>query len=102
MTKIIDKTAQGSNETAGLTRRGFLDRIMLTAAGGAAFIVAGTSAALAKVAKATAKYRSSPKSGKSCSGCKHYKGSGRCALVAGKVSSSGYCNYYSKKSGYSY
>ena len=102
MTKIIDKTAQGSNETSGLTRRGFFDRVMLAAAGGAALMLVGTSAALAKVKKVTAKYRSSPKSGKSCGGCKHYKGSGRCALVAGTVSSSGYCRYYSKKSGYSY
>ena len=102
MTKTNDKTAQGSNKSGELTRRGFLDRIMLTAAGGAALMIAGTSAAVAKVAKATAKYRSSPKSGKKCSGCKHYKGSGRCALVSGKVSGNGYCNYYSKKSGYSY
>ncbi len=102
MTKINDKTAQRSGKSAELTRRGFLDRIMLTAAGGAALIIAGTTHADAKVAKMTAKYRNSPKYGKKCSGCKHYRGSGKCALVSGKISGNGYCNYYSKKSGYSY
>ena len=102
MTKNIKNKSMGNGDSGSVTRRGFFDKIMLTVAGGAALMVAGTTHAVAKVAKATAKYRSSPRSGKKCSGCKHYKGSGKCALVAGTVSANGYCNYYSKKSGYSY
>ena len=102
MKKIKGVKAQGNEETGTLNRRGFLGKIMMMAAGGTALIAAGTTSAFAKVAKATAKYRSSPRNGKKCSGCSHYRSGGKCALVSGTVSGNGYCNYYSRKSGYSY
>ena len=102
MNKETFKKAEQQGEQRELTRRGFLDRIMLTAAGGAALMIAGTQQAAAKVSKSSAKYSSSPKMGKSCKGCTRYQGNGKCAIVKGKVSSNGYCNYYTRKSSYGY
>ena len=102
MKKESIKNSRQQDEAGELTRRGFLDRIMLTAAGGAALMIAGTQQAEAKVSKASAKYRSSPKMGRSCKGCTRYQGNGKCATVKGTVSSNGYCNYYARKSSYSY
>ena len=102
MTKETFDKDQEREEKSELTRRGFLDRIMLTAAGGAALMIVGTEQAAAKVAKASAKYRSSPKAGRSCKGCTRYQGNGKCSIVKGTVSSNGYCNYYARKSSYGY
>ena len=78
-----------------LTRRSFLDQIALTALGGAALFIAGPKQAKAKVTKAGANYRNSPRGGRKCSNCALYQGSGNCAAVAGKVSANGFCRYYS-------
>ncbi len=84
-------------EKSNLTRRKFMDRVMLTVAGGAALMLAGTQQAEAKVSKTAAKYRSSPKMGKSCGGCAKYMGNGKCSAVKGTVSKNGYCNLYAAK-----
>ena len=87
-------------EKGDLTRRRFMDRVMLTVAGGAVLMLAGTREAEAKVSKMSASYRSSPKMGKSCRGCANYQGSGKCKIVKGTVSSSGYCKFYARKKAY--
>ena len=87
----------GSDAKSEISRRKFLDRIFLTVAGGAAIMVIGTKEAQAKVSKSAAKYRGSPKLGRSCGKCARYQGNGKCSKVKGTVSANGYCNYYSRR-----
>ena len=88
------------DEKSEMNRRGFLGKMMLGAAGGAALMLAGTREAAAKVSKMAAKYRNAPKMGKSCKGCRRFNGVDKCSTVAGKISSNGYCKYYSRKRAY--
>ena len=84
----------GSNK---LTRRNFLDRMMLTMAGGAAIIVAGTRRAVAKVTQKSVNYQATPSDGKKCETCALYQGNGKCAAVDGTVAAAGYCKLYAPK-----
>ena len=93
----MKKTQGDKISSVEVTRRRFLDRIMMTVAGGAVLMIAGTQDAEAKVSKMAAKYRGSAYMGKSCSGCKRYQGNGKCSQVAGSVSPGGYCKYYARK-----
>ncbi len=88
---------QKKAEVSEMTRRKFLDRILLTVAGSALLVVSGAKRAQAKVSKSVASYRGSPSGGRKCSGCVRYLGNGRCSKVKGTVSSNGYCDYYARR-----
>ena len=85
---------QGSSE---LTRRNFLDRTMLTIAGGALTLMVGIKSAAAKVSQKSVNYQASPSDGKKCDTCALYQGNGKCAAVDGAVSADGYCKLYAPK-----
>ena len=86
---------------SGLSRRDWLRQ---TGFGGAALVVGGgasllTTAAQAKVAPAMAKYQTSPKDGKKCSGCGQFKAPNACTVVDGDISPEGWCQFFVAKAG---
>jgi anaerobic selenocysteine-containing dehydrogenase len=66
----------------------------------AAAIAAGLAtgcraAAAAKASQAGAQYQSTPKDGQSCAMCQLFRPPQACQVVAGKISSAGWCKYFS-------
>lgn len=59
-------------------------------------VVTGTGSVLAQsqVSKEQAKYQGSPRDGKKCAGCKHFKAPDSCRLVEGKISPDGWCRFW--------
>lgn len=57
---------------------------------------AGRALGQAQVSQENAKYQDSPKDGKKCAGCKHFKPPDGCRLVAGKISANGWCRLWVK------
>jgi len=76
-------------------------RVILLGLVGAA--LAGTAAAQAKVKKSQVRYQTSPRGEERCGLCKHYipsasgQGPGSCEIVAGSISSSGWCAEFDAK-----
>ncbi len=88
------------HDEGNLSRRRILIRATGLVAGAVA--LAASRAVVAKAAKADFYYQDTPKNGQSCSGCRMFQalpeGRGRCALVEGEVSATGWCMAYSAKS----
>jgi hypothetical protein len=85
-----------SADSAPLSRRRLLGRAILAAAavaGGALAAVTGPASAKDKVSKAAAHYQGHPNKGQRCGGCTHFLFGG-CALVAGSISSNGWCKLF--------
>jgi hypothetical protein len=81
---------------ARLSRRGFLGKAVLgvaAAASGALSATTGPAAAKAKISQAEAHYQGHPNKGQRCGGCTHFLFGG-CALVAGSISSNGWCKLF--------
>lgn len=83
-----------------LSRRRLIRSALWTGLGlGAALpVLAGNIAeAQKKVAKAAAKYQTSPNAGHSCSQCNYFLAPNSCKLVAGNISPNGWCELWTKK-----
>ena len=83
-------------DAAPLSRRRLLGKAILGAAavaGGALAAVTGPASAKDKISKAAAHYQSHPNKGQHCGGCTHFLFGG-CALVAGSISSNGWCKLF--------
>jgi hypothetical protein len=72
----------------------------------AAAFVAGVAAlagmgvpAQAKMAQAAAAYQATPKGDQNCAGCALFQAPGSCTLLDGAISPTGWCKFFSKKSG---
>ena len=87
--------------TLDLSRRNLL-RGATVIAGVTALIGAGLAASPAvagtKFAQSMAKYQPSPKNGQSCATCTQFQPADSCKVVDGKVSASGWCLLYARKS----
>ena len=88
------RVTKGSSD---LTRRRFLDRAMLSMAGGAAILMVGIKSGAAKVTQKSVNYQATPSDGKKCETCALYQGNGKCAAVDGSVAAEGYCKLYAPK-----
>lgn len=82
----------------GMSRRGMLQTVG-SAAGAAAFLIAPSGPAAAKMAPAGAAYQDTPKGDQQCSNCSLFQAPGSCQLVDGVISPSGWCKYWVKKAG---
>lgn len=86
-----------SDATAGaarVSRRRFLGKIMAGAATVTGVLTAaGGPATKEKVSKSAAHYQDHPNKGQRCGGCTHFLFGG-CALVAGSISSNGWCKLF--------
>ena len=77
-----------------LTRRRFLTRSFVVAAGGAALLASGARSveAARKRKQKSVRYQTTPKNGKNCAGCKHFEAVGKtCKKVEGTISPDGWC-----------
>jgi hypothetical protein len=91
--------SRDNNNEVALSRRRLL-RAGVCAAGAAALIGVGSTAATAQVKKASHKdagYQESPSGGKSCSNCRQFQAPSSCSVVEGPISGNGYCRLYAKK-----
>lgn len=52
-----------------------------------------------KTSQQAANYQDEPKNSQQCSGCENFIAPDRCNLVAGKISSDGWCKLYTPKRG---
>ena len=71
-------------------------KVVLGAAAGAVAalgLIAGGGPAAAK-SKKEAGYQSKPHGSQRCGGCIHFSGGGRCEIVSGGVSASGWCKFF--------
>ena len=50
-----------------------------------------------KIGKPEAGYQEHPKATQRCGSCSMYQQGGACSLVAGRISSSGWCRHYEKE-----
>lgn len=82
---------------SSLSRRQIL-RGAAVAAGGAAALIGASGPAQAKMAQSAAGYQDKPKGDQSCASCALFSPPASCNLVDGKISPSGWCRFYSKKS----
>ena len=57
----------------------------------------GTADAQQKVAKNVVQYQDSPKGGHQCSGCANFVAPDSCKVVAGRISSRGWCTIWTPK-----
>jgi hypothetical protein len=81
---------------APLSRRGFLGKAVVgvaAAASGVLTATTGPAAAKDKISKAEAHYQNHPNKDQRCGGCTHFLFGG-CALVAGSISSNGWCKLF--------
>jgi hypothetical protein len=75
-----------------------------TVIGGAAILAAAISLGRSEVAQAqskatktAAKYQDHPNGGNSCAICNYFRPPHACELVAGNISSNGWCSFFLKK-----
>lgn len=91
-----------SNPAKAVTAPSISRRKLLGAAGtvasGLAVVLATSLPAEAKVPKTAAHYQDKPKGAANCANCQHFQPPASCNLVAGKISPSGWCQFYAKKS----
>jgi hypothetical protein len=95
--KILSSMMQNGQSSDGVSRRQLLKGAAVTA-GGAAVIVASVLPAEAKMAQKAAAYQDKPKGDQSCANCGLFKAPSSCTLVAGTISPTAWCRFYSKKS----
>ena len=79
-----------------VSRRSFLGKTVLGAAaavGAALTATTGPASAKDKISQAAAHYQNHPNKGQHCGGCTHYF-FGSCAIVAGSISSNGWCKFF--------
>jgi len=87
--------AETRSAAVPVSRRSFLGKTVLAAAAAGAALTAKTGSVSAKdkVSQAEAHYQNHPNKGQHCGGCTHYF-FGSCALVAGSISSNGWCKFF--------
>jgi hypothetical protein len=91
--KDIIETRSGA---VPVSRRSFLGKTVLgaaAAAGAALTATTGPASAKDKISQAEAHYQNHPNKGQHCGGCTHYF-FGSCAIVAGSISSNGWCKFF--------
>jgi hypothetical protein len=96
MTENRKTMAETDPAVVAVSRRRFLGRTVLgaaAAAGAALTAMTGPAAAKDKLTQAEAHYQNHPNKGQHCGGCVHYLFGG-CALVAGSISSNGWCKLF--------
>lgn len=86
------------NDEGAVSRRALLRGATLTAGGALLAGAITAQPAEAKMAPTAAGYQTSPKDGKSCSGCSLFQAPSSCRLVDGTISPNGYCRFFVKKS----
>jgi hypothetical protein len=64
----------------------------------AAMLLASSRRALAKMTQKAALYQDKPKEGAKCAICENFQPPASCKIVAGKISSNGWCQMYIRKS----
>jgi hypothetical protein len=69
--------------------------VSLTALASRTFV--GAAHAQQKVAKSVVQYQDAPKAGHQCSGCSNFLAPDGCKVVAGKISSRGWCTIWTPK-----
>ncbi len=79
-----------------ISRRRFLGAAAL--ASGGALLAATPALAGSKFSQAMAKYQPTPKGASRCDGCTQFQAPDACKVVDGKISPSGWCLLYAKKS----
>jgi len=91
-------TASKPRRTLDLSRRRFLGRASLIAAGGAlAAAGAVTADAQTKVAQKLVSYQPTPKGKARCDNCVNWQPPAGCKLVQGTIAASGWCSIYAPK-----
>ena len=86
--------SDATSAAARVSRRRFLGKVMVGAAAMSGVLTAaGGPAAKEKVSKAAAHYQDHPNKGQRCGGCTHFVFGG-CTLVAGSISSNGWCKLF--------
>lgn len=96
MTENRKDLAGANGAAAPVSRRRFLGGTMLgaaAAAGAALTTMTGAASAKAKLTQAEAHYQNHPNKGQHCGGCVHFQFGG-CAVVAGSISSNGWCKLF--------
>src|SRR5262249_32454707 len=90
-----DREKLSEDRAAQPSRRRFLANLIAGAAtiAGGAVTVAQGSLAKEKISKAAARYQDHPNKGQRCGGCAHFLFGG-CELVAGSISSNGWCKLF--------
>jgi hypothetical protein len=86
------------DSAAPLSRR-TLFRNAAALAGGLAVLIGSAMPALAKMAQAAAGYQATTKGDQNCAGCALFQAPGSCTLIDGAISPTGWCKFFSKRSG---
>jgi hypothetical protein len=83
-----------------ISRRRFLHRsaAVVGGIGLAGAVAARSQAADTKVAQNLVGYQDSPKGSQECSNCQYFQPPNACQVVAGKISPTGWCKMWAKKS----
>ena len=80
-----------------VSRRWFLETSVITmTVAGIASMMGAAPALAAKKSKEEAKYQDKPNGQQQCSKCKHFM-AGKCEIVEGDISSSGWCTFFAAK-----
>ena len=88
--------AKEKSAAVHVSRRSFLGKTVLgavAAAGALLTATTGPASAKDKVSQAAAHYQNHPNKGQHCGGCVHFL-FGSCAIVAGSISSNGWCKFF--------
>jgi hypothetical protein len=90
----MGRNGKDAGETVS-SRRHFLGKVMLGAAAmaGSTLVAMEDAPAKDKISKTEAHYQDHPNKGQRCGGCTHFLFGG-CALVAGSISSNGWCKLF--------
>lgn len=82
-----------------ISRRQLFPALASGIAVGVTFLLAPRKYAQAqpKVSQADAKYQDHPNNGAKCSACRYFQPPDSCQLVAGSISSDGWCSFYVSK-----
>lgn len=81
-----------------VTRRHAIAFTLFTSLGLASALRSNIALAQSKLSKKRAQYQDTPKSGKKCSGCRHFKAPDACDKVEGTIAPEGWCMLWAPKS----
>ena len=95
MKENLIKCGSAPDKSTALSRRNFL-KVSALAAMTTSWVSVGERYAFGAghVPKARAHYQGSPNGGQHCGLCAHFLAPNHCAIVAGKISSNGWCKFF--------